>query len=135
MERDLLPGMQEFVGLVQRDESRHVAYGVFLLSRLVVEHGDPVWATIEDRMNALLPLVLDHIQATLSVYEAPLPFGVTLDQFLEIGSAQFEKRLQRIEQARSQSLEEVLYGHESTGADASASSRPIRPDSLPQTDE
>jgi hypothetical protein len=63
-------------------------------------------------MNALLPLVLTHIQETLAPYEAPAPFGVTTDQFLEIGSAQFEKRLRRVEQARSQSLDEVLYGGE-----------------------
>jgi ribonucleoside-diphosphate reductase beta chain len=123
-EHDLLPGMQEFIGLVQRDESRHVAYGVFLLSRLVAEHGDSVWSVIENRMDELLPLVLNHIQATLSVYEDPLPFGVTVDQFLEIGSAQFEKRLQRIERARTQSVEEVLYGGSSQSATATSETRP-----------
>jgi ribonucleoside-diphosphate reductase beta chain len=126
-EEDLLPGMQEFVGLVQRDESRHVAYGVFLLSRLVAEHGDRIWTVIEDRMDELLPLVLNHIQETLSVYEPPLPFGVTVDQFIEIGSAQFEKRLSRIETARSQSLDEVLYGSGGADADRPSGTRPARP--------
>jgi ribonucleoside-diphosphate reductase beta chain len=125
-ERDLLPGMQAFIGLVQRDESRHVAYGVFLLSRLVAEHGPSVWSTIEERMEALLPLVLDHVQTTLSVYDAPLPFGVTIDQFLDVGSAQFRKRLQRIEQARSQSLEDVLYGTAGQ-AERPAAVRPVSP--------
>lgn len=109
-ERDLLPGMQAFIRLVQRDESRHVAYGVFLLSRLVAEHGPSVWTAIEERMEELLPLVLSHIQETLSVYGDAIPFGVTADQFLEVGSAQFEKRLRRIDRARTQSLETVLYG-------------------------
>ena len=124
---NLMPGMQKFVGLVQRDESRHVAYGVFLLSRLVAEHGDPIWHAIEERMNTLLPLVLAHIQETLSVYEAPIPFGVTVDQFIEIGSAQFEKRLTRIERARSQALDDVLYGGGNDDADRPSGTRPARP--------
>ena len=126
-ERDILPGMQAFIEQVQRDESRHVAYGVFLLSRLVVEHGDNVWGVIEDRMNELLPLVLNHIQATLAVYDDSIPFGVTVDQFLDIGSAQFQKRLQHLERARSQSLNEVLYGKQNEAAAPSAGTRAARP--------
>lgn len=123
---NLMPGMQQFVGLVQRDESRHVAYGVFLLSRLVAEHGDPVWTVIEERMNHLLPLVLTHIQETLSAYDDPIPFGVSVDQFIEIGSAQFEKRMSRIERARSQSLDDVLYGDGRDDADRPSDTRPAR---------
>ena len=131
-ERGVLPGMQALVQKIQRDESRHVAYGVFLLSRLVAEHGDPLWAVIEERMDALLPLVLSHIQETLTVYAAPLPFGVTVDQFIETGSAQFEKRLARIERARTQSLDEVLYGSvgnapADAAADRPSETRPVRP--------
>jgi len=126
-EQDLLPGMQEFIGLVQRDESRHVAYGVFLLSRLVAEHGESLWTVIEERMNELLPLVLNHIQHTLAVYDDPIPFDVTVDQFIEIGSTQFEKRLSRIERARSQSLDEVLYGRRDDDADRSTDTRPAGP--------
>lgn len=126
-ERNLLPGMQTFIGLVQRDESRHVAYGVFLLSRLVAEHGDSVWRAIEERMDELLPLVLDHIRQTLSVYDSPLPFGVTIEQFLDVGSAQFQKRLRRIEQARSLSLSEVLYGSGDGDAGRASDTHPARP--------
>jgi len=35
----ILPGMQELVSLIKRDESRHIAYGVHLLSRLAAEGG------------------------------------------------------------------------------------------------
>lgn len=131
-ERGALPGMQTFVQNVQQDESRHIAYGVFLLSRLVAEHGDPLWGVIESRMNSLLPLVLHHIEETLSVYEEPIPFGISVDQFLEIGSAQFEKRLNRVERARSSSLDSILYGGptKDEGSDASPGARPA---SLPDS--
>jgi hypothetical protein len=57
---------------------------------------------------------------------------VTADQFLEIGSAQFEKRLRRVEQARAQSLDDVLYGE----ADDADKERPseTRPASLPESE-
>ena len=126
-ERNILPGMQAFVERVQQDESRHVAYGVFLLSRLVAKHGDDIWTVIETRMNELLPLVLTHIQETLAVYDEPIPFGVSVDQFLDIGSTQFQKRLQHLERARSQSLEEVLYGKQTSAAEPSGDTRPARP--------
>jgi len=106
----LLPGMQTFVRKVQQDEARHIAYGVYLLSRLVAAHGDAVWDVIEDRMNALLPLVVDHIQATLAPYGASIPFGVQAEDFVDYGVRQFQKRLQRIEKARAQTVEDVLYG-------------------------
>jgi len=122
-----MPGVQSFIELVQRDESRHVAYGVFLLSRLVAAHGDRVWKTIEARMDALLPLVLGHIQETLGVYDAPLPFDVSVDQFVDIAGAQFGKRLAWIERARSQSLDTVLYGSSSAPAAQSSPARAARP--------
>lgn len=108
-ERGILPGMQEFVRNVQRDESRHVGYGVFLLSRLVAEHGDSVWQTIDERMQELILVAIQHIQETLGAYDE-VPFGITIEDFVEFGLSQFEKRFNRIEKAREQSLEEVLRG-------------------------
>jgi ribonucleoside-diphosphate reductase beta chain len=35
---DLLPGLRKGIALLKQDESRHIAYGVYLLSRLVAEH-------------------------------------------------------------------------------------------------
>jgi ribonucleoside-diphosphate reductase beta chain len=36
-ERNILPGLREGTGLLQRDESRHIAYGVYLITRLLEE--------------------------------------------------------------------------------------------------
>jgi len=107
-ERGILPGMQQFIRNVQRDESRHVGYGVYLLSRLVAEHGDRVWDIIDERMQELIMLAVNHIQETLGGYD-PVPFGITPEDFVEYGMGQFQKRFARIERARSQTLEEVLY--------------------------
>lgn len=107
-ESDILPGMQTFIRNVQRDESRHVGYGVFLLSRLVAEHGDAIWDIIDQRMQKLIMVAVQHIQETLGAYD-PVPFGITPDDFVDYGMGQFQKRFARIEKARSQTLDEVLY--------------------------
>jgi len=111
---DILPGMQTFIRNVQRDESRHVGYGVYLLSRLVAEHGDAVWDVIDERMGSLIMLAVSHIQETLGAYD-PVPFGITTEDFVEYGMGQFQKRFARIEKARSQTLEDVAYERAPSG--------------------
>ncbi len=128
----ILPGMQHLVRSIQRDEARHVAYGVYLLSRLVAEHGDTVWDVIEARMSTLIPVVLQHVQQTLRPYSDRVPFGVSADDFVTVGMQRFNKRFKRIETARTQSLDDVLYGHHaSVDGDAPQVPRASAKTSLP----
>lgn len=120
----LMPGMQQLVRLIQRDEARHIGYGVFLLSRLVAEHGEAVWTAVEARMTQLLPLAIQHIGETLAPYGDDIPFGVRADDFLDFGMAQFQKRFARIEKARHQTLEEVYYGQAGVGDGAAEAAGP-----------
>jgi ribonucleoside-diphosphate reductase beta chain len=106
----IMPGMKTLIRNIQRDESRHVAYGVFLLSRLVAEHGNAIWDHIHAQMNRLVLVAIQHIGQSLAPYGEAIPFGLDVDEFVEFGTSQFNKRYQRIEKARAQSLEEVLYG-------------------------
>ena len=96
---DILPGMLQVVGNLQRDESRHLAYGVHLLSRLVAEHGEPVWRAIESRMDELLPPAVAIVQEVFDLYDEP-PFGLRSAVFVDFATEQFGKRLARIERAR-----------------------------------
>jgi ribonucleoside-diphosphate reductase beta chain len=104
--RAVLPGMRTLVGHVQSDEARHLAYGVFLLSRLVAEHGEGVWKTIESRMEHLLPLALGIIEEGFEPYET-VPFGLEPADFVDFAQDQFRRRFSRIEKARRQTVEEV----------------------------
>ncbi|MEM7049627.1 MAG: R2-like ligand-binding oxidase [Acidobacteriota bacterium] len=103
---DLMPGMRQAVGHLKRDESRHLAYGVYLLSRLVAEHGDSVWRAIEQRMGELLPPALGIIPEAFASYEV-MPFGLQLDDFTDFALGQFQRRMARIEKAREQTLAQV----------------------------
>ncbi len=94
----IMPGMQELVALIKRDESRHIAYGVHLLSRLTEEGGEEVWRAIEGRLTELLPAAIGVIGELFAAYEE-MPFGLQLAEFTDFAQRQFASRLARIERA------------------------------------
>lgn len=104
----IFPGMVQFIGKLKQDESRHIAYGIYLLSRLTAEHGQQMWQCIEDTMNQLLEPTIGIITEGLATYET-LPFGLQLDEFMEYAMSQFQKRIERIERAKHQTLQEIMY--------------------------
>ena len=132
-DHDIMPGMRQIVQDIQRDESRHVGYGVYLLSRLVAEGGDEVWERIEARMGQMLMGAVAVVSEMLVPYGDDVPFGVTTETFLTFAQGQFQKRHARIEKARSKSLDEILYGSgpqpggAGSGDGAAASVSPPRP--------
>ena len=102
---DLMPGLRKGISLLKQDESRHIAYGVYLLSRLVAEHPDS-WATLETQMNSLLPFAIGVIGDAFAAYDV-VPFGLVEDDFITYAMMQFSKRFERLEKAKGQSLEEI----------------------------
>ena len=101
---DLFPGLRQGLGLVKRDESRHIAYGVYLLSRLVAEEPE-LWPYAQRRMDELLEPAVAFIGETFEGYEDGVtPFGVTLDEIVGYATGQFAKRLDRISRAAAGGL-------------------------------
>jgi ribonucleoside-diphosphate reductase beta chain len=96
-QHDILPGTRRAVELLKQDESRHIAYGVFLLSRLVA--ADPaLWELVSLRMGELLVLALGVVDEAFTCYD-PVPFGLALEDFTGYALGQFERRLERLEHA------------------------------------
>ncbi|HYW12116.1 MAG TPA: R2-like ligand-binding oxidase [Longimicrobium sp.] len=123
----IMPGMQAIIGHLRRDEARHIAYGVFLLSRLIAEHGDEVWNAVEERLNELLPLAMGIVGEVFEPYAVP-PFGLRMDEFADFAVGQFGKRAARLEKARGQTLAEVMgtpLETEEAGGDGSAAGEGI----------
>jgi ribonucleoside-diphosphate reductase beta chain len=109
-ENNLMPGMQQFVTYLKRDESRHIAFAVYYLSRLMAEHGDRAWNALEERMNELIPLALaTNNESYTSIEEnaEERPFNVTVDETNAYAMSQFTKRMDRLARARGQSLDEI----------------------------
>ncbi|MGH2510684.1 MAG: R2-like ligand-binding oxidase [Ktedonobacteraceae bacterium] len=104
---NLMPGMQQFVANLKRDESRHIAFAIYFLSRLVAEHGDPAWNALEARMHELLPLVIESNNLDTQIYEGRIAFDLDPNEFNAYSTNQFQKRIERLQKARNQSLEEI----------------------------
>lgn len=103
---DLLPGTRRGIALLKQDESRHIAYGIYLLSRLVAEDA-ALWDVLEEQMNELLPAALGVIGDVFAAYD-PVPFGLVEEDFIDYGLAQFQKRVGRLERARGLSPAEIM---------------------------
>jgi ribonucleoside-diphosphate reductase beta chain len=103
---DLMPGLREGIGLVKRDESRHIAYGVHLLSRLIAD--DPaLWAIAEQQMAELLVPAMAFIEESFEDYGPVSPLGVPLEELATFAQSQFSKRLDRVRRGAADEEEEV----------------------------
>ncbi|MEN3001167.1 MAG: R2-like ligand-binding oxidase [Armatimonadota bacterium] len=116
--RQMMPGLVQGIGKMMQDEARHIAFGVYLLSRLIAEHGDPVWHAIQEKMNELLPYALGVVQETFEPYEPNTPFGLEKEEFLNYAMEQFIKRENRLARARRLTLEQLYRETEAAEAEA-----------------
>jgi ribonucleoside-diphosphate reductase beta chain len=94
---NLLPATRMGIQLLKQDESRHIAYGIYLLSRLVSEH-EGLWAVVEETFNELIMPALSTVGEVFSFYD-PMPFGLVEEEFTNYALDQFQKRIAHIEKA------------------------------------
>jgi ribonucleoside-diphosphate reductase beta chain len=102
-----MPGMREVIRLLRRDESRHVAFGVYLISRLVVEHGDRAYRAFLGRMTELKPLVEDSTRQYAAFLDGPHAAGLELEDLMRFSRERSANRMSRIVRARTQTLQEL----------------------------
>ena len=101
----IMPGTIKGVRLLKQDESRHIAYAIYLLSRLLaVDEG--LWDVVDETMNELLLPALGIIGDAFDSYD-PMPFGLVEDDFVDYATSQFQKRIERLEKARGAKLADV----------------------------
>jgi ribonucleoside-diphosphate reductase beta chain len=105
-QEDIMPGVRQGITLLKQDESRHIAYGIFLISRLLAED-EGLWDLVEEEMNKLLPAALNIIGEVFEFYD-PMPFGLQPELFIDYALGQFQKRVERLEKARGSSLAELF---------------------------
>jgi len=104
-QKGILSGTKEGILKLREDESRHIAYGIFLLSRLM--SADPsLWEVAEETMNELLPIAINILGDIFTKYDV-LPFGLELELYTDFAFSQFNKRIARLEKARTSTIEEV----------------------------
>ncbi|HEX6817811.1 MAG TPA: R2-like ligand-binding oxidase [Ktedonobacterales bacterium] len=103
-QRNILPGLAQLIELVKRDESRHIAYAVYFISRLIAEHGDVAWRAFEERMGELAPVALQFYNNPAA---GESPFGIQREEVEAYATTQFRKRYDRIAKARGKTLAEI----------------------------
>jgi len=101
----MLPGTRAGVAKIKQDEARHIAFGIYLLSRLLSANPQ-LWDDVQETMNNLLALTMGMIHEMFEQYETP-PFGVPESDFQNFAMRQFEKRINRLDRARSMSLASI----------------------------
>jgi ribonucleoside-diphosphate reductase beta chain len=102
----IMPGQLNGIRLLKQDESRHIAYGIYLISRLMAEHPH-LWDVAETTMNTLLMPALGVITEIFALYD-PMPFGLNVDEFALYATMQYQKRYGRLAAARGASLDDVM---------------------------
>jgi ribonucleoside-diphosphate reductase beta chain len=96
---DRLKGMREAVTLLQRDESRHIAYGVYLLGRLIAEHGDVAYRAFLERIAELRPIVAEATRRLIATLDGEA--SITHSDVIRLSQHSFAQRVQRIARART----------------------------------
>ena len=104
-DKNLMPGTTEGIDRLKQDESRHIAYGIYLISRLVSENPD-LWEVAENHMNTLLMPAVGVVTESLATYD-PIPFGFKVEDFTDYAMMQFQKRFARIQQSQGAHLSDV----------------------------
>jgi ribonucleoside-diphosphate reductase beta chain len=107
-----MPGMMKTVEYLKRDESRHIGYGTYLLSRLISEH-DHIWDVVNKRMELLLPSAIGVVNEVFGEMD-PVPFGLDKEEFINYAMKQFQTRMDVLERARGRSLDEIYAVKEET---------------------
>lgn len=109
--RQIGPGLREGVGKTKLDESRHIAYGVYLISRLIA--ADPkLMDVFQDQMNTLLPIGMALIDEAFQEFADNIPFDLKPDDYINYSQSQFQKRFDRVQRAASKSAAELETNEE-----------------------
>ncbi len=96
---NLMPGLREGLVLLKRDESRHIAYGLYWISRLLAAQPS-LWPALENRLAVLLELSMQSINEVFDLYN-PMPFGLQREAFITYALEQFNARVSRLERAKA----------------------------------
>jgi ribonucleoside-diphosphate reductase beta chain len=105
---DALPAMRRVIELLKRDESRHIAYGVYLICGLIVDHGDSAYGALLQRLSELRPVIVGATgELVRGLSDAP-NFALSENELLAFTARRSASRLELMRRARSQSRRDLL---------------------------
>ncbi|WP_283153239.1 R2-like ligand-binding oxidase [Guptibacillus hwajinpoensis] len=107
----VMPGLMKGVGLLKKDESRHIGYGTFLLQRLIAEHPH-LFEIVQNKMNQLAPLAEQLTQEGIGE-KTHSAFGNTLDATMAFSMKQLSIRMNILARAKGKDINEIYRTSES----------------------
>ncbi|PAK41863.1 R2-like ligand-binding oxidase [Peribacillus simplex] len=105
----MMPGLLKGVGFLKKDESRHIAYGTFLLQRIISEHPH-IFKQVEKRMEELSPLAITL--NTEGYDRLGNPFGNDQQAVLNFTLKQLSVRMEILSRAKGKGIEEIYQSNE-----------------------
>lgn len=108
-----MPGLMKAVEYLKKDESRHIGYGTYLLSRLISEH-DHIWDVINQRIMILLPYAMGVVNESYehNVTSDVIPFNLDPEESVQFAMKQFQLRMDVLKRARGRSVDEIYAASE-----------------------
>jgi ribonucleoside-diphosphate reductase beta chain len=97
--KGILPGLREGVRNIQKDESRHIAFGTYLAQRIIRDFPQTK-EIFSEQMDYLGEITFDGLSRIFDHYTAPYPFGFTTETFTKLARTLHKRR-----------RESVLQGH------------------------
>ncbi|MCO0600578.1 R2-like ligand-binding oxidase [Peribacillus butanolivorans] len=108
-DNNMMPGLLKGVGLLKKDESRHIAYGTFLLQRIISEHPH-IFRQVEKRMAEIAPLA---IALNMEGYDRfGNPFDNDKQAVLDFTMKQLAVRMEILARAKGKKIEEIYQSNE-----------------------
>jgi len=102
----ILPGLREGIGKIKQDESRHIAYGIYLIARLIADD-EKLLDVFDAQMAELLPVGMTLIAEAFEEFADNIPFNLKPDDYLGYSQLQYEKRYNRVRKAIGASLDDL----------------------------
>ena len=93
-ENNLMPGLQEGITRLKQDESRHIAFGIYFINRLLEQNPD-LSGPFEEHLEELLNMATNVIHEIFEPYDE-LPFGLEKEWFLDYAIKQFQHRMHKL---------------------------------------
>jgi ribonucleoside-diphosphate reductase beta chain len=98
--RGIFPGLRTGLRNIQKDESRHIAFGTYLARRLIKDHPELRDAFAED-MEGYRELCTEAARSLYAQYDEPYPFGLDREQIVEYTETLYRRRLDSVLSAMS----------------------------------
>ncbi len=97
-----IPGLLKGIRYLKQDNSRHIAFGVYFLNKLLSEH-PALMDLFETETKKLFELAKNVIHEIFN-YHNPMPFNLHEEWFISYASSQLEKRMASIKEQKNATM-------------------------------